>query len=94
MDTLKEGLMQFVSREFINHYGGSFAQVLQQILKEPVRDGNEHFSNMDVCSAPESYVGVLERGLSRHPWIRRAESRERVARHPYSLGAPKSILKR
>ena len=50
MDTLKEGLMQFVSREFINHYGGSFAQVLQQILKEPVRDGNEHFSNMDVAA--------------------------------------------
>ena len=50
MDTLKEGLMPFVSREFSNHYGGSFAQVLQQILKEPVRDGNEHFSNMDVAA--------------------------------------------
>ena len=50
MDTLKEGLMPFVSREFINHYRGSSAQVLQKILGEPVLDGKEHFSNMDAAA--------------------------------------------
>ena len=50
MDTLKEGLMPFVSREFTNRYRGNSAQSLQQILNEPVRDENEHFSNMDVAA--------------------------------------------
>ena len=50
MDTLKEGLMPFVSREFTSHYRGNSAQSLQKILNEPVRDGNEHFSNLDVAS--------------------------------------------
>ena len=50
MDTLKDGLMPFVSREFINHYRGSSAQALQKILGEPVLDGKEHFSNMDAAA--------------------------------------------
>ncbi len=50
LDTLKDGLMPFVSREFINHYRGNSTQTLQNILREPVRDVNEHFSNLDVAA--------------------------------------------
>ena len=50
MDTLKSGLVPFVSREFINHHKGRSDQVLQQVLGEPVQDAKGHFSNMDTAA--------------------------------------------
>ena len=50
MDLLKNGLAPFASREFINHHKGRSAQVLQQILGEPVQDMKGHFLNMDVAA--------------------------------------------
>ena len=49
MDTLKSGLVPFVSREFINHYGAQSAYKLQEILHSPVHDVKE-FSNMDAAA--------------------------------------------
>ena len=50
LDTLKDGLVPFVSHEFTSHYRELSAQTLQNILREPVRDVNEHFSNLDVAA--------------------------------------------
>ena len=50
MDILKSGLEPFVSREFIRHYRGQSAQVLQQILVEPVQDAKAHFPNIDAAA--------------------------------------------
>lgn len=48
LDTLKTGLAPFASREFINYHRGRSAQVLGQILGEPVQDAKARFASMDV----------------------------------------------
>ena len=73
MDTLKSGLVPFVSREFINHHKGRSDQVLQQDLGEPVRDAKGYFSNMDAAALLrvmwESWNDVYRNTLGRMPSV-------------------------
>ena len=50
MDTLKDGLGPFVSREFIAHYRGQTAQVLQHMLGTTVRDPKQPFHELDAAA--------------------------------------------
>lgn len=50
MDALKDGLGPFVSREFIAHYRGQSAQVLQVKLGTTIRDPKRSFHNLDTAA--------------------------------------------
>ncbi len=50
MDALKAGLAPFVSREFIAHYRGRSAQVLQSVHRMRVRDHRRPFDEMDAAA--------------------------------------------
>ena len=69
MDALKAGLVPFVSREFINRHKGNSSTLLQQVLGEPVARRQGAFYRYGRRRAPAGHVGVLERGLPRHPGV-------------------------
>ena len=50
MDLLKSGIAPFAAREFINHHRGKSAQVLGQILGEPVQDAKARFTELDAAA--------------------------------------------
>ena len=50
VDTLKDGLGPFVEREFIAHYRGQTAQVLQHMLGTTVQDPKRPFHELDAAA--------------------------------------------
>ena len=65
MDALKEGLVPFVSHEFINRHKGHSSTVLQQVLGEPVHDAKGHFlawtsqGSCGLCGSPGTrFTGI------------------------------------
>ncbi len=50
IDLLKAGLSPYASREFINHHRGQSVQVLEQILRKPIRDRKSPFQELDTAA--------------------------------------------
>ena len=69
IDLLKAGLVSYASREFINHHRGQSAQVLEQILKRPIRDKKSPFQELDTAALLkviwESWNEVYRNNLGR-----------------------------